>query len=139
MTSDELADIRKEALDEFTLMLKSLIEPAMSIKLDPDKKMKVGHPGSCHPFSPTAIAWHESNFAKKFSLYVVRTFETKSGIADKIRESRKKRGLSQEEFAELTSVSLGTIKFLEENQRAPSLPMLLKILCAVGRDARIWE
>ena len=60
-------------------------------------------------------------------------------VVEKIRDMRKKRGLSQEAFAELTSISLGTIKFLEQNQRAPSLPMLLKILYVLDRDAKIWD
>lgn len=60
-------------------------------------------------------------------------------VAEKIQEKRKSLGLSQEKLAELTSVSVGMIKFIEQSQRAPSLPMLLKILYALDRKARIWD
>lgn len=59
-------------------------------------------------------------------------------IASKIRELRKQQGLSQEKLAELTSISVSTIKFIEQNQRAPSVPMLLKILYVLDKKAVIW-
>jgi DNA-binding transcriptional regulator YiaG len=60
-------------------------------------------------------------------------------IVEKIRDLRKSKGLSQEALAELTAVSLGTIKFLEQNQRAPSLPMLLKLLYVLDRNTMLWD
>lgn len=59
-------------------------------------------------------------------------------IASKVRELRKQQGLSQEKLAELTSISVSTIKFIEQNQRAPSVPMLLKILYVLDKKAAIW-
>lgn len=60
-------------------------------------------------------------------------------IAAKIKELRNKHGLSQEELAEKLSVSVSTIKFIEQNQRAPSLPMFFKILYYLDRHAEIWK
>ncbi len=60
-------------------------------------------------------------------------------ISAKVRELRMKNGISQEELAELASVSVGMIKFIEQNQRAPSLPMLLKLIFVLDRQAKIWE
>ena len=60
-------------------------------------------------------------------------------IALKIRELRMSKGLSQEDLAELASVSVSTVKFIEQNQRAPSLPMLLKLMFVLDKQAVIWE
>lgn len=60
-------------------------------------------------------------------------------IAAKIKEMRNKHGLSQEELAEKLSVSVATVKFIEQNQRAPSLPMFFKILYCLDRHAEVWE
>lgn len=51
-----------------------------------------------------------------------------SRIAAKIKELRVGLNVSQEELAEMTLVSVSTIKSIEQNQRSPSLPMLIKIL-----------
>ncbi|MBU6374362.1 MAG: helix-turn-helix transcriptional regulator [Bdellovibrionales bacterium] len=59
-------------------------------------------------------------------------------ITSRIRELRKQQGLSQEKLAEVTSISVSTIKFIEQNQRAPSVPMLLKILFVLNKKATIW-
>jgi DNA-binding XRE family transcriptional regulator len=59
-------------------------------------------------------------------------------IAKKIQRLRKAKGITQEGLAELVSVSVSTIKFIEQGQRAPSLPMLLKILYFLDRKARVW-
>lgn len=59
-------------------------------------------------------------------------------IASKMRDFRKAKKLSQEELAELVLVSVSTIKFIEQNQRTPSLPMLFKILYVLDRNALIW-
>lgn len=59
-------------------------------------------------------------------------------IAEKIKQLRIARGLSQEELAEQASVSISTIKFIEQNQRSPSLPMLFKILYILDRNANVW-
>lgn len=60
-------------------------------------------------------------------------------IAAKVKEMRNKHGLSQEELAEKLSVSVATIKFIEQNQRAPSLPMFFKILYSLDRHAEVWK
>lgn len=60
-------------------------------------------------------------------------------IAAKIRELRMAKDLSQEDLAELMGVSISTIKFIEQNQRAPSLPMLLKVIFALDKHTKIWE
>jgi DNA-binding XRE family transcriptional regulator len=59
-------------------------------------------------------------------------------IARKIQRLRKSKKITQEGLAELVSVSVSTIKFIEQGQRAPSLPMLLKILYVLDRKARVW-
>lgn len=59
-------------------------------------------------------------------------------IAQKIQRLRKAKKMTQEGLAELVSVSVATIKFIEQGQRAPSLPMLLKILYFLDRKAHVW-
>ena len=59
-------------------------------------------------------------------------------VAERIKQLRESKKLSQEKLAELAGVSLGTIRYLEQNQRAPSLPLLLKIIYALDRKANIW-
>lgn len=59
-------------------------------------------------------------------------------IALKLKKYRMEQGLSQEDLAEKVSVSVSTIKFIEQHQRAPSLPMLLKILFVLDRNANLW-
>jgi transcriptional regulator with XRE-family HTH domain len=59
-------------------------------------------------------------------------------IAKKIQRLRRAKSITQEGLAELVSVSVSTIKFIEQGQRAPSLPMLLKILYFLDRKARVW-
>jgi len=71
----------------------------------------------------------EKNFVKK----------SVARIAEKIKKMRNERGLSQEAFAELAGVSVSTIKFIEQNQRSPSLPMFFKLLHVLDPDASIWE
>lgn len=60
-------------------------------------------------------------------------------ISGKIRKLRIEKGLSQERLAELAEVSLSTIRFIELNQRSPSLPMLFKLIFVLDKQARIWE
>jgi DNA-binding XRE family transcriptional regulator len=59
-------------------------------------------------------------------------------IAAKIKETRTDLGHSQETLAERLSVSVSTIKFIEQNQRSPSLPMFFKILYDLDRQGEIW-
>jgi DNA-binding XRE family transcriptional regulator len=70
-----------------------------------------------------------------------KTFVKKSvaRIAEKIKRMRTERGLSQEAFAEMAGVSISTIKFIEKNQRSPSLPMFFKLLYVLDSKASIWE
>jgi len=60
-------------------------------------------------------------------------------LCERIQKRRKAAKLSQERLAELTSISVSTIKFIEQGQRVPSLAMLLKILYSLDRDAVIWS
>lgn len=60
-------------------------------------------------------------------------------IATRLRTLRNKAGLSQEELAEVANVSVGTIKFIEQNQRAPSLAMLFKLIFVLDKQAKFWE
>ncbi|MBL7716592.1 MAG: helix-turn-helix domain-containing protein [Bdellovibrionales bacterium] len=59
-------------------------------------------------------------------------------IARKVHAARKEQKISQERLAELVSASTSTIRAIEQGQRAPSLPMLLKILFVLDRKAKIW-
>jgi transcriptional regulator with XRE-family HTH domain len=69
----------------------------------------------------------------------VRTWKiTSSEFQKKFIGLRKAKNITQEGLAELVSVSVSTIKFIEQGQRAPSLPMLLKILYFLDRKARVW-
>lgn len=60
-------------------------------------------------------------------------------LANKIAILRREKGLSQEKLAELANVSTSTIKFIEQNQRAPSLPLLLKLMYILDRKADLWS
>jgi ribosome-binding protein aMBF1 (putative translation factor) len=59
-------------------------------------------------------------------------------VARKIRSAREAKGWSQEKLAEAAAISLSTIRFIERSQRAPSLPMLFKLLFILERDAQVW-
>lgn len=48
-------------------------------------------------------------------------------ISAKIQAQRQKMGLTQEKMAEILNVSPETIRFIEQNRRIPSLPMLIRI------------
>jgi len=58
-------------------------------------------------------------------------------IALKIAKKRKEAQLSQEALAELTELSLSTIRFIECQQRTPSLPVLSKIMYTLDRHAKL--
>jgi DNA-binding XRE family transcriptional regulator len=68
--------------------------------------------------------------------FVKKTIEN---LASRIAKRRREQGMSQERLAELANVSVSTIKFIEQNQRAPSLPLLLKLLFILDRHAEIWR
>lgn len=55
-------------------------------------------------------------------------------ISNTIRDLRIELNMSQEELAEMTAVSVSTIKAIEQNKRTPSLPMLLKILFFIDQE-----
>lgn len=59
-------------------------------------------------------------------------------IASKIRATRKQQKITQERLAELIGASVSMVKAIEGSQRAPSLPMLLKILYVLDRQAKVW-
>jgi transcriptional regulator with XRE-family HTH domain len=61
-----------------------------------------------------------------------------AAIAARLAEERRAKGISQERLAELTGLSVSTIKFIEQSQRAPSLPVLLKLIYVLDRAARLW-
>lgn len=48
-------------------------------------------------------------------------------ISAKIQAQRQKMGFTQEKMAEILNVSPETIRFIEQNRRIPSLPMLIRI------------
>ncbi len=52
------------------------------------------------------------------------------GVGQKIRESRKLKGLSQEELADLAKVNLRTVQRIEANQNEPR-GKTLNLLCEV--------
>lgn len=58
-----------------------------------------------------------------------------SDIGSKIREIRKKKGLSQEELAELASVNLRTIQRIEKNETEPRGTTMHLICGALGISA----
>ncbi|WP_221887042.1 helix-turn-helix transcriptional regulator [Bacteriovorax stolpii] len=75
----------------------------------------------------------KNNTEKKFVLSLV------SHVSFKIKVLRVERGLSQEALAEMANVSISTIKFIEQNQRSPSLPMLFKLIYILDPNARVWD
>lgn len=74
-----------------------------------------------------------SNAEEKFVKNSVRR------IAAKIRKMRNELEISQETLAEMADVSVSTIRFIERNQRAPSLPMLFKLIYVLDKQAKVWE
>lgn len=60
-------------------------------------------------------------------------------IALKIAKKRMEAQLSQEALAELTELSISTIRFIECQQRIPSLPVLAKIMYVLDRHTKIWS
>lgn len=48
-------------------------------------------------------------------------------MSEKLQAKRHELGLTQEKMAELLDVSPETIRFIEQNRRIPSLPMLIRI------------
>lgn len=59
-------------------------------------------------------------------------------IAGKIRAARKAQNITQERLAELIGASVSMVKAIEGSQRAPSLPMLFKILYVLDKQAKVW-
>lgn len=89
------------------------------------------------PYRPKGLDLTNLNFSSVTEENFVKS--SVKSISSKIRERRNQLGISQEELAELASVSVGTIKFIEQNQRAPSLPMLFKLIFVLDKKAKIWE
>ena len=58
-------------------------------------------------------------------------------IAEKIRELRRRHGLSQGEFAAIAGVSLPTVSRLERDKETIRLDVLVKMLNALGYDLEI--
>jgi len=48
-------------------------------------------------------------------------------MSEKLQAKRQELELTQEKMAELLDVSPETIRFIEQNRRIPSLPMLIRI------------
>jgi len=48
-------------------------------------------------------------------------------ISAKLQKRRKELGLTQEKLAELLDVTSETVRFIEQNRRIPSLPMLIRL------------
>ncbi len=55
-------------------------------------------------------------------------------IGAKIRAKRKSMKMTQEALAEQIEVTPETIRFIEQNRRIPSLPMLIRIARALKLD-----
>ena len=55
-------------------------------------------------------------------------------IGEKIKNSRLKMGLTQEELAERSDLTKGFISQLERDNTSPSVDTLEKIVCALGTD-----
>lgn len=56
-------------------------------------------------------------------------------LKDRLREARKKAGLSQEELASMIGVAKSTLSGYERDGREPTMNTLSKIMCALGVDA----
>ena len=61
----------------------------------------------------------------------ITPYEINSGIAERIRMIRKRRGISQEKLSELSGVSLGSLKRFERSGEI-SLLSLTKLAIALG-------
>jgi DNA-binding XRE family transcriptional regulator len=88
-------------------------------------------------YRPRGLQFSNIEFASPAERKLVKS--KIEGLAVKIAEKRKERGISQERLAELANVSVSTIKFIEQNQRAPSLPLLLKLMFILDRKAQVWK
>ncbi len=53
-------------------------------------------------------------------------------FADRVRDHRKQRGLTQEELAELIGKTTETISFLERGERSPSFEVIVDLAAALG-------
>ncbi|ANS76341.1 hypothetical protein AWM70_18635 [Paenibacillus yonginensis] len=53
-------------------------------------------------------------------------------IGDRVRNYRKRRGISQEELAHLSSFSVSFIGEVERSEKSPSMDNLYRICCALG-------
>lgn len=87
-------------------------------------------------YRPRGLEFSNVEFASAAERRFVKT--ALGDLARKVAEKRKARGLSQERLAELANVSVSTIKFIEQSQRAPSLPLLTKIIFILDRAAKLW-
>ncbi len=54
-----------------------------------------------------------------------------SEIGQNLQKRRQEVGWTQEEFAEVMSVSVNSIKYFEQGRRTPSLAMLLRLTKAL--------
>lgn len=61
-------------------------------------------------------------------------FDSKKYIASKVKEYRKKRGLTQAELAEKVDLATKQISRIEIAEFYPSLPTFLKIFAALDMD-----
>lgn len=55
-------------------------------------------------------------------------------ISSKLKAKRLELGITQEYLAELMDVSTETIRFIEQDRRIPSLPMLIRICKVLKLD-----
>lgn len=63
--------------------------------------------------------------------------DNKSQIGDLIRQTRKAKGLTQAEFAELLGVTKSTVSGLESDRSSPSVQTLEKIASALSLTLKI--
>lgn len=58
--------------------------------------------------------------------------EILTGVVDRMRRERERRGLSQKKLAALSGVSRTAIVMIENGQRSPSLIICLRLADALG-------
>lgn len=63
----------------------------------------------------------------------------KSEIAQQIRQRRALLGISQEDLAEITNVSVRTLKAIENGDGNPTLDVLSKVLESLGLKLTVVE
>jgi len=58
----------------------------------------------------------------------------KNSLADKIREARKGKGITQQTLAERAGVAISTVSLIERGEHKPTLETLSKICHVLGLE-----